>query len=153
MKKVISLVTAVVLCLTALVGCSGSKEVDLKSVLSDINSQYSLSLKELTEVNDLRKYYGIATEDVKQFAAEINSDSNSREEIVLVEAVDSDAASRVNDALTKTYTSIVTQYSGYNAEKLSMVEACKVTMDGNYVTMIVADKGPEILETFYGYIK
>lgn len=38
-------------------------------------------------------------------------------------------------------------------KKLPMVEACKVTQDGNYVTMIVADQGPEILETFYGYIK
>lgn len=156
MKKVISLTTVFVLCLTALTafaGCSGSKEVDLKTVLSDINSQYSLSLKELSDVNDLKKYYSIDTEDVKQFAAEINSDSNSRVEIVLVEAVDADAASRVNEALSKTYTSIVTQYSGYNAEKLPMVEACKVTQDGNYVTMIVADQGPEILETFYGYIK
>ncbi len=156
MKKVISLATVFVLCLTALTafaGCSGSKEVDLKTVLSDINSQYSLSLKELSDVNDLKKYYSIDTEDVKQFAAEINSDSNSRVEIVLVEAVDADAASRVNEALSKTYTSIVTQYSGYNAEKLPMVEACKVTQDGNYVTMIVADQGPEILETFYGYIK
>lgn len=153
MKKTVSLLMVFVLCLTALVGCSSNKEVDLKSVLSDINTKYSLSLKELTDVNDLKKYYSIATEDVKQFAAEINSDSNSRVEIVLVEAVDADAASRVNDALSKTYTSIVTQYSGYNAEKLPMVEACKVTMDGNYVTMIVADEGPEILETFYGYIK
>ncbi|WP_405353470.1 DUF4358 domain-containing protein [Ruminococcus sp.] len=156
MKKVISLATVFVLCLTALTafaGCSGSKEVDLKTVLSDINSQYSLSLKELSDVNDLKKYYSIDTEDVKQFAAEINSDSNSRVEIVLVEAVDADAATRVNEALSKTYTSIVTQYSGYNAEKLPMVEACKVTQDGNYVTMIVADQGPEILETFYGYIK
>lgn len=153
MKKIISLVTVFVLCLTALVGCSGSKEVDLKTVLSDINSKYSLDLKELTDSNDLKKYYSIDTADVKQFAAEINSDSNSRVEIVLVEAVDSDAAARVNEALSKTYTSIVTQYSGYNAEKLPMVEACKVTQDGNYVTMIVADQGPEILETFYGYIK
>lgn len=111
MKKVVSLVTIFVLCLTALAGCSGSKEVDLKTVLSDINSKYSLNLKELTDSNDLKKYYSIDTEDVKQFAAEINSDSNSRVEIVLVEAVDADAASRVNDALSKTYTSIVTQYS------------------------------------------
>ena len=90
MKKVVSLVTIFVLCLTALAGCSGSKEVDLKTVLSDINSKYSLDLKELTDSNDLKKYYSIDTEDVKQFAAEINSDSNSRVEVVLVEAVDAD---------------------------------------------------------------
>ena len=131
MKKVVSLVTIFVLCLTALAGCSGSKEVDLKTVLSDINSKYSLDLKELTDSKDLKKYYSIDTEDVKQFAAEINSDSNSRVEIVLVEAVDADAASRVNDALSKTYTSIVTQYSGYNAKKLPMVEACKITQDAH----------------------
>ena len=57
MKKVVSLVTIFVLCLTALAGCSGSKEVDLKTVLSDINSKYSLDLKELTDSNDLKKYY------------------------------------------------------------------------------------------------
>lgn len=54
MKKVVSLVTIFVLCLTALAGCSGSKEVDLKTVLSDINSKYSLDLKELTDSNDLK---------------------------------------------------------------------------------------------------
>ena len=152
MKKICSLFTAFILCFVLLSGCS-STNVELSKVMSDINSKYSLELKELTSTDELQKYYSIDPADVKQFAAEINSDSNSRVEIVLVEAVDSSAADRVNEALTTTYNSIVSQYAGYNQEKLPLVEACKVTQDGNFVSMIVADNGPEILETYYGYIK
>lgn len=152
MKKIISMITAVVMCLAIFAGCSGAS-VDLNKVMTDINSQFNLELRELTDVEDLKTYYSIESEDVKQFAAEINADNNSAVEIVLVEAVDAEAADRISQALTTRYNSIYSQYASYSADKLSIVENSKVTQDSNYVTMIVAENSADMLDVFYGYIK
>lgn len=152
MKKVISIVSAFVLCLAIFTGC-GAKEVKLSEVMDKINSDFSLSLQKLDSADELNTYYSIDTADVKQFAAEIDPNNNAPVEIVLIEAVDADAATRVESALTTRYNAIYSQYSSYTPEQLDMVKACKVTKDGNFVSMIVADKGSEMLDVFYSYIK
>lgn len=152
MKKVISIVSAFVLCLAIFTGC-GAKEVKLSEVMDKINSNFSLSLQTLESADELNTYYSIDTADVKQFAAEIDPNNNAPVEIVLIEAVDADAATRVESALTTRYNAIYSQYSSYTPEQLDMVKACKVTKDGNFVSMIVADKGAEMLNVFYSYVK
>ena len=152
MKKVISIVSVFVLCLAVFAGC-GAKEVKLSEVMDKINSDFSLSLQTLKSADELNTYYSIDTADVKQFAAEIDSNTNAPVEIVLIEAVDADAASRVETALTTRYNAIYSQYSSYTPEQLDMVKACKVTKDGNFVSMIVADKGADMLSVFYSYVK
>ena len=152
MKKVISIVSAFVLCLAIFSGC-GAKEVKLSEVMDKINSDFSLSLQTLESADELNTYYSIDTADVKQFAAEIDPNNNAPVEIVLIEAVDADAATRVESALTTRYNAIYSQYSSYTPEQLDMVKACKVTKDGNFVSMIVADKGSEMLDVFYSYVK
>ena len=152
MKKVISIVSAFVHCLAIFTGC-GAKEVKLSEVMDKINSDFSLSLQKLESADELNTYYSIDTADVKQFAAEIDPNNNAPVEIVLIEAVDADAASRVETALTTRYNAIYSQYSSYTPEQLDMVKACKVTKDGNFVSMIVADKGADMLNVFYSYVK
>ena len=152
MKKVISIVSAFVLCLAIFTGC-GAKEVKLSEVMDKINSDFSLSLQKLDSADELNTYYSIDTADVKQFAAEIDPNNNAPVEIVLIEAVDADAATRVESALTTRYNAIYSQYSSYTPEQLDMVKACKVTKDGNFVSMIVADKGADMLNVFYSYVK
>ena len=152
MKKVISIVSAFVLCLAIFAGC-GAKEVKLSEVMDKINSDFSLSLQTLESADELNTYYSIDTADVKQFAAEIDPNNNAPVEIVFIEAVDADAASRVETALTTRYNAIYSQYSSYTPEQLDMVKACKVTKDGNFVSMIVADKGADMLNVFYSYVK
>ena len=152
MKRVVSIVTVFVLCLTVLAGC-GSKSVDLGQVMDKINTEYDISIKRLSTTEDLNKYYSVNAEDVKQFAAEINQEANAPVEIVMIEAKDSTAASNIEEALTSRYNSIIQQYAGYSAENLAMAEKCKVTKDGNFVSMIVADKASEMLNIYYEYIK
>ena len=97
----------------------------------------------------------INADDIKQFAAEVGkSDTDSKNtEVVLVEATDSDAASRVETALTNRYNSIFQQNASYSAEELDMVKNCKVTKDGNFVTMIIGEKASDMLTMFNDSIK
>ena len=93
MKRLLALVLAAVMAVSVFAGCGGGK--DLKEVMKTINSTYSLSLKELESKDDLKKYYSINPDSVKQFAAEIDSNNNAPVEILLVEANDSAAADEV----------------------------------------------------------
>lgn len=147
MKKIITMFFAVIVCLAVFAGC-GSKDVKLDDVISDINSTYSLSLKTIETSDDLNKYYGIEPDSVKQFAAEIDSNNNAPVEIVLVEAVDSDAAAKIETALAARYNSILSQYASYTPDKLDMVKSCEVTKDGNFVSLIVAENADAMLEDF-----
>lgn len=154
MKKIISVICAAALCLCLFAGC-GAKEVNLTEVLDKINTDYPVSgLTKITDVNDLNSYYQIKPEDVKQFAAEINENSSDAPvEIVLVEAKDSTAAQDIYDKLSNRYNSIYNMYASYSADQIAMVKECKVTMDGNFVSMIVAENAPEMVNVFYSFIK
>lgn len=156
MKKLLTFAVALALCFSVLVGCgtdSVNKDVNLNNVMTEINSDYNLSLDTLSSVEELNTYYSINTEDVKQFAAEIDSTNDAPKEIVMVEAVDADAASRVEEALTSRLNSVMATYNSYSPEQVNMVKACKVTKDGNFVSLIVADKAPDMLNDYYEFVK
>ncbi len=152
MKKAISIAASLVLCLMIFAGC-GAKEANLNEVMDKINSEYQLSLQTFSSVDDLNKYYSINTSDVKQFAAEIDSNNDRPIVIIMVEAVDSEAAGNVEKALTNYYNSIISTYSSYSAENLEMVKSCKVTKDGNFVSLIVASDAQGMLDIYYSFIK
>ena len=141
MKRIIALAIAAIMSVSVLAGCGGGS--DLNNVMSNINSTYNLNLKSLESKDDLSKYYSIKPESVKQFAAEIDSNNNAPVEIIMVEATDADAANEIEKS----------QYASYTPEKLDMVKDCKVTKDGNYVSLIVADNAAEILQKYQDSIK
>ena len=153
MKKFACVLAAIVMCVCIMSGCGGSKNVDLSEVVSKLNTDFSLSLNALDSVDDLNTYYNIDVNDVKQFAAENDPTNDAPKEIVLVEGVDSDAAGRIEEALTARYNSIYSTYSSYSPEQLDMVKSCKVTKDGNFVSLIVSDNAPEMLDVYYEYVK
>lgn len=157
MKRIVSVLLIAVLAIALFAGCGGAsdsgKSVDLPAVMDKINSEYNLSLKALDGADKLTRYYSIDEKDVKQFAAELDSNNDAPVEIVLVEAVDADAAGRVEAALNTRYNSILRQYGSYTPEKVDMVNACKVTKDGNFVSMIVADNADGMLKIYQDSIQ
>jgi hypothetical protein len=145
MKKYFALAVAVVLIVCTLAACGGSaKEVVLKDIMNDINSKYGISdLKVLESASDLNRYYNIAEEDVKQFAAELTTAASQYNEVILVEAVDADAAGRVATMLNNHLDAQVNTAKSYDQDTLAMVESCKVVTKGNIVYLVIGDKADE----------
>ncbi len=172
MKRFIALALAALMSVAVLAGCGGSSEssktestasagdvsqvtssVDLNAVLDKLNSDNGIDMTKVDDVTKLKRYYQIAAEDVKQFAAENDkSDPNAPIEIVLIEAVDADAAGRVESALNTRYASVLNTYTSYTPDKVDMVKACKVTKDGNFVTLIIADNAEAMVKAFQASI-
>lgn len=157
MKRIIALVLAAILSVAVFAGCGSSgdsaKNVDLASVMETINSANKLSLEKVEGKDMLNRYYNIDEKDVKQFAAEKDSDPDAPLEVVLVEAVDADAAGRVEAALKDRYDSVLRTYTSYTPEKVAMVKECKVTKDGNFVSLIIADNSSNMLKTYQEKLK
>lgn len=143
--------------LFAFVGCtdSVSKDVNLFEVLNSINFKFSISEDEMLRIettDDLELYYNIVPADVKQFAAEttVNSATDITE-LILVEAVDSEAAQRVYDALLVRYNSQRDLCASYSAELLAIVDECSVSQNGNFVTLIMSSDFDNITEWYNSY--
>ncbi len=156
MKKVnlLTLILAMVLMLS-LFACSDDKSGGdgatnpadeapvLTEVLAAINKDAGIEdadMKPIENADGLNLYYSIDTADVKQMSAEraINS-SEDITEIVLVEAVDKDAATRVYDNLVLRYDSQKDLCSSYSPEFVATISECEVVQDGNFVSMIICD--------------
>lgn len=157
MKRMIALVLAAVCLLVCVSACSASetKEVDLSAVMAEIEEKVSLNADEMQEItkDELNIYYGINTEDVKQVAAKINSTGIKADEIVMIEAVDADAAQRIKEKLDARYESKKSETISYLPDEYAVIEKCSVEMTGNYVTMLISPDAATMTEIFQNAIK
>lgn len=154
MKKIISLIFVLAIVCSAFVGCSNSKNVDLSSVMEEINSKYSISgLTVVDDVQKLNRYYQIEEADVKQYAAEFSTDATKFMEIVLVEASDSQTLSKITTTLNNHLDSRISEGKSYSPESVEMLENCSVKTYGNYATLIISDNASDIDEFFASKVK
>lgn len=129
----------------------------LSDVLASINQEFSITedtVMPIETAEDLEIFYNILPVDVKQFAAQtaINS-STDIDEIILVEAVDSDAAQRVYEALELRYNTQRDLCASYSAELLAVIDKCSVEKNGNFVTLIMSSQSKEITEFYNSLVK
>lgn len=149
MKKLLSLLLLAVMILT-LSACGGGdkqsvKSADLKAVLAKFT--FDGEMLEMDE-NDMLDVYGIQAADMKQFAATVNTSGIDCDEVVLVEAKDADAASRVKEALDKRYQAKLNETENYLPDEYAVIKTCSVVMDGNYVAMIVAPNAADLVKIY-----
>lgn len=130
------------------------KVVVLTEVLEAINAEFGFAdeMKAIEDTDSLELFYQISPDDVKQFAAETTRNSaEDITEIILVEAVDEEAALRVYDALMVRYNSQRDLCASYSAELLAVVNECSVERENNFVTLIMSDKDDEITELYKSF--
>ena len=148
MKRIIAVLTAAVLMLAVLSACSKTEDVDLNKVMETVNSTYDMGeLKSIDSKQELHRYYVVEEDDVKQFAAEFSAANGDYNEVILVEAVDKDAAGRINEALANHLRLQLRDAKSYHPEFVSMLKACEVQQSGNFVYLVINDRYDEIVST------
>ena len=154
MKKLALTIVSVFAMVAMLCACSGNNNKPLTEVYDEIKSQVTLSeMNEFTSVDSLDRYYGIASDDVAEFAGGINNSGVNQEEIVLIKATNNDSATRVKEALDNRYNAKYNENKNYNPEQAKMIEKCSVEQNGLYVTMIVSENYETITQIFKDNIK
>ena len=150
MKKIVAVIISAIVMSLTVAGCGGSSDntdsqsqvvdnntqINLTQVMDDINTQFPNSMEDISSTDDLNKYYNISAEDVKSSAARI--DKSGIDEVILVEAVDAEAAARIEECLKQRYNSKKQQGASYSPEDLQIIDNCSVQVNGNVVSMIVS---------------
>lgn len=148
MKKILSIVLLIVLALT-LTACGGKKETAANVDLASVMSKFTVTGEMMAlETADLASFYSIAAEDVKQCAATISTTGIDCEEIVLIEAVNADAAARVKSALDARYQAKLNETENYLPDEYAIIKTCSVASNGNYVSMIVAENAADLVKIY-----
>ena len=163
MKKIALILACVMILCVALCACSsGSSDSSgssgsaksISDIYQDIKSQVELTdMLEIDTPELLLKRYGIASEDVAEFAACVKSDGIDQEEIILIKATDDAAAGRVKEKLDTRYEAKLAQNKDYNPEQYAIIEKCSVDQDGLYVSMIVSPNAETIKKIYQDAIK
>ncbi len=149
-KKLSGLLCAVALSLTlfACGGNSNEKTADLNQVLTQIESQITLGDMVTYSTDDLKAAYGIDAADVKQSVAKVASDGLKADEIIMIEAVDAAAATRIEEKLQAHYEAKSNENITYNPEQYAMIQKCSVKRDGNFVTLFLSAHADQMTSAF-----
>ena len=152
MKKIFASALIIVMCAFMLFGCGESakttdtnalKDVALSTATDKLNSDIfdgGESMKVIDSLDKLELYYDIAPEDVAEFSAEISKNSATEiDEVVIIKAVDSNAAKRIADKLELRLQSQKDLCASYSAQLLAVAEKCEVRTKDVLVTLIICD--------------
>ena len=157
MKKLFALTLALLMIVCTLAACgdssadnnktdsSSAASVDLSALMDQIVSQYQLDgLKRYSTTAEAKRYYTVAEEDVKQFAAVTSAANSKITEVIIFEAADSAAADRIEPKLSSHLDSQVNTAKSYSKDTLSMVESSTVIKSGNFVYLVIHDNADAI---------
>lgn len=147
MKKIAFSVASLLMCLVLLTACGSQKTLNntpLSEALTKINAEFFNSgenMKAIDSLDKLELYYSIDPADVSEFAAEVSKNSATEiDEVVLVKAVDEEAAKRVAEKLELRLTSQKDLCASYSAELLAVAEKSAVRTQGVLVSLIITEQ-------------
>ncbi len=151
--KRISSIFLLCFCLFFASACSSNPDANLSEVMEEMEKQGDLSDMMALDSSDLTDLYGISPEDVEQFEGKIRSDGIHPDEIVLIQAKNSQAAARIQDALTNRWESKGNEAKDYNPDGYALIQKCGVRTDGNYISMIVSPDYEALNSTYDRFVK
>ena len=131
---------ALLLCTMLLfAGCAGeAKTVDLTALAEELKPQYQDELLELTD-STLTEYYALDTADLKGYVAYKSAGGATAEEMALFEAVDSDAAARVKQAVDTRLEDLKFNFENYNSGEMTKLNSAVIVESGNYVFFVTVN--------------
>lgn len=152
MKRTFSILLALAASALLLTGCAAKKapkEADLKQVMDLMKQKITNTQMMDLSSEDLMPNYGIASGDVRQFAAYIDSTGTKGDEILLFEGTSDEAAGRIEEKLNDRYRQKQIEMKDYLPEEYAVLQKCKVERSGTFVALIVSPQVEE-LEKIYG---
>jgi len=150
MKKILALLTAILMCMSLLTACTGEKALNdtpLSEAMDKINAEVFDGGENMRAIDTLEKlelYYSIASADVKDFAAEVAKNSATEiDEVILIKATDTDAAKRIAEKLEIRLQSQKDLCASYSPELLAIAEKCSVRTQDVLVSLIITESYDE----------
>lgn len=132
---------------------SQSKEANLNEIRSEIKNAVAASDAMDLDADAISSFYYVDSADIKQAAGFVVAAGTFPHEAVMIEAVDSAAADRIEKLLKTKHEAFLTQSKGYDASNTALAQKCKVERYGNHISMFLTPDF-EVMKTIYTkYVK
>lgn len=156
-KKVrsILLLALVVMMAVSAAGCSGgtkTADMDVAKVMDAMLEKAPIEGGIELSQDDMLNFYGIQSEDMEAFAANLAADGITAKEIVLVKAKDEDSAKTVESKLQSRLDARRNEFNNYLPDQYAIVEKSEVKRDGVYVRLIISPQQDELVELYNSYL-
>ena len=152
-KKISAVVLAMIMMFSfaACKGESGNKTVDLMAIKADILKQTNTTDNIELTAESFGYEFGIEADKVKTNASYMLLRDIFPDKIVMVEAVDEEAAKYITEKLETHLASLKEQADGYDAKGQAIAEATTVIVKGNYIAMFYTQDREQIEEIYNSY--
>lgn len=154
MKKLFGMLAVLALMAAVFSGCQPKKEVsiDVNTLADDLKNSINF-VDELSESKDKAFFtvYGLDESDIKVKKNYVGSATS--EEITVIEAVDENAAQRVNDAVEAHLADYIEQFEDYAPDQVPKLRDPIFEKIGKYVILCVSDDNETAKKTIDKYTK
>ena len=158
-KRIISLLLVAFMVAT-FCSCNGKKAeapeesatnraLDLQGIKNEMISQ--LDIKDYVDLDEEKLFdqYGIEGEKVKTNGSFIVFSDVFPAEIIMIEAVDREAAEEIAEKLEGRLQDLKVQSRNYDAESYRIAQNCTVLVNANQVAMFFAQQGPQMEDIYH----
>jgi len=155
MKKIVSILIALLIA-CSFAACSGDKpENNVSSVQVDLSAVKNVMIQQLSptdpidiQADALLNLYGIAAEDIESAACYTTMDGAFPEEVVMVKAKDADALKRIEEKMNNRIAEVKVQSQSYDAENYAIAQKSEVQKNGNYIAMFLSPDYDSLVSIF-----
>ncbi|MEE0059898.1 MAG: DUF4358 domain-containing protein [Acutalibacteraceae bacterium] len=124
----------------------------VEQITIDIQEQCSLpEMREVTE-DQLAQQYGIDKTDVASFSAFVATDSMTKDEIVIIEALTESEANSIRDSLEDHYNVLLDETKQYLPDEYKKIENTKVVKDGIYIRLFISDSNDKMEDIYASHM-
>lgn len=128
-----------------------AETVSVQDIMAEIESKGYLPENPVRlTADDLLDYYGIQPADVKDCAV-VQNPSGYQDEIIVIEAVNSEAAAAIKGILLDQVSYKKDQMQNYDAEMYDILSDCDVVTNGNYIGLFISSQREAINGIFNSY--
>lgn len=148
MKKILLAITSLLMCACLLTACGTAEktlnDTPLSEAMDKINAEVfggGENMRVIDSLDKLELYYSIDPADVEEFAAEVSKNSATEiDEVILIKAVDTDAAKRIAEKLEIRLQSQKDLCASYSAELLAVADKSEVRTQDVLVSLIITEE-------------
>lgn len=131
----------------------GSSAVNLEAVKNAIVTIVGIADPLDVPTSRLSSLYGIESSLVKQSACFVTIEGAFPDEIVMIEAVNEEAASTIKNLLNNRLAEVKEQSKSYDAENYALAQQCSVDKEGLFVTMFLTPQHANMKVIYNGLVK
>lgn len=151
--KLVSLLLAGIMLICSACGSASAKEVELAPLMEEILAVAPIDDVLVLGESDMLDFYGIKAEQMKQFAAALNMNGISAQEIVLIQATDDAAAQEIAAKLSNRLSARMAESENYLPDEFAIISECEVSQSGSYCRLIIHANAKEAITIYNNAFK